>query len=587
LEEVAQRYGTLLAKVERQWSQTLAAAREAGQPEPRRLADDDAEELRRVLYGPHAPPDVPASDVEFLVGRPGQAEIGKLRAKIDEWDAQAPAGFQRAMILRESFDLAKYDPHIFVRGRPNNLGAAVPRRFLEALSGPQRQPFTNGGGRLELAQAIASRDNPLTARVLVNRVWAQHFGSGLVSTPSDFGLRSDPPRHPRLLEWLARRFMEPGWSLKQLHRTIVLSAAYRQASDDRPDARRIDPENRLLWRMNRRRLDFEATRDTLLAAGGDLDGTLGGFAVSIVTRPFSRRRTVYGFIDRQELPGLFRSFDFANPDAHSPQRFSTTVPQQALFLMNSPFVQEQAARLANRPTVAEHSDPASRIGAMYALLFGRAPSPDELALGLRFVDGNDAAHDEGSTASAWQYGYGALDAATGRVAGFTPFTHFTGQRWQGGPALPDPTVGWSFLEAQGGHPGDSAHLAIRRWTSPVAGTVSIGGVLKHAEEQSDGIQCRIISGRAGEVGAWKVYNQQVEAAVEQVEVQPGDTVDFVVESLATLTNDQHTWTPVIQVRSAPDGNAWNASADFSGPRPDVWQVFAQALLMSNELVYVD
>src|SRR5262249_14274292 len=153
---------------------------------------------------------------------------------------------------------------VFLRGNPNNLGEPVPHKVPPLPAGGKARPIAGGSGRLELAQAIVDRGNPLTARVLVNRVWLHHFGVGLVRTPSDFALRSEPPPHPELLDYLARFFMDNGWSIKKLHRLIVCSAAYQQRSDDRPDCRRIDPENTLLWKMNRRRLDFEATHDSLL-----------------------------------------------------------------------------------------------------------------------------------------------------------------------------------------------------------------------------------------------------------------------------------------------------------------------------------
>src|SRR5581483_1711746 len=162
---------------------------------------------------------------------------------------------------------------VFLRGNPNQLGDDAPRRFLAVLSGNERPAFRQGSGRLELAQAIVDRRNPLTARVFVNRLWLHHFGAGLVRTPSDFGLRSDPPSHPELLDFLASEFMEGGWSIKRMHRMILLSSAYRQKSEDREDARRVDPENTLVWKMNRRRLDFEALRDSLLAVSGTLDRT--------------------------------------------------------------------------------------------------------------------------------------------------------------------------------------------------------------------------------------------------------------------------------------------------------------------------
>src|SRR5262249_47996838 len=173
-----------------------------------------------------------------------------------------------------------------VGGNPGEAGVAVPRQLLEVLS-PKRKPFEKGSGRLELAQAIANRDNPLTARVMVNRVWMHHFGRGIVTTAGDFGFRGEPPTHPELLDWLASEVVESGWSVKHLHRLIVLSATYRQVSDDNDRAAAVDPENALVWRMNRRRLEFEPLRDALLFAAGRLDRQMGGKAVEIAAAPFT------------------------------------------------------------------------------------------------------------------------------------------------------------------------------------------------------------------------------------------------------------------------------------------------------------
>jgi len=276
-------------------------------------------------------------------------------------------------------------PHVFVRGNSGNPGEAVPRQFLSALSGENRQPFGNGSGRLELAQAIASASNPLTARVMVNRVWMYFFENPLVQTPSDFGLRSERPSHPELLDYLASTFVESGWSLKDLHRQILRSASYQQSSADRAEARAVDPENRLLWKMNRKRLDFESLRDALLAASGQLENSIGGPAVELTTTPWTPRRTLYGRIDRQNLPNLFRTFDFASPDTHSPQRFTTTVPQQALFMMNSPFLRDQARQLANCAELSGSMDQGERVRKLYRRVLGRVPNDKELELGLAFL----------------------------------------------------------------------------------------------------------------------------------------------------------------------------------------------------------
>ena len=214
----------------------------------------------------------------------------KLRKAVEEWRANGAGAPPRAMVLQDA--VTPLEPHVFLRGNPNNPGEAVPRRFLTVLSNGEPKPFHEGSGRLELAKSIVDRKNPLTARVLVNRIWMHHFGTGLVRTPSDFGLRSSPPSHPELLDHLATSFMETRWSIKKLHRQILLSAVYQQASVDRADGRKADPENVLLWRMNRRRLDFEATRDALLAVSGQLDGKIGGPPMPSLTDTGSDRRTL-------------------------------------------------------------------------------------------------------------------------------------------------------------------------------------------------------------------------------------------------------------------------------------------------------
>jgi len=289
----------------------------------------------------------------------------------------------RAMAMVDRSNPA--NSHILLRGNPGSPGDEVPRRFIEVLSAPAPAPFTNGSGRLELARAIASRDNPLTARVYVNRVWLHHFGEGLIATPGDFGVRTEEPVHRALLDFLASSFIDQGWSTKALHRMILLSATYQQSSDPQPASLKADLDNRLLTRMNRQRLDFEAMRDTLLALAGKLDPAVGGIPLDLQSEPFPVRRTVYGLIDRQNLPGVFRTFDFANPDTSSQTRFRTTVPQQALFLMNSPFVLEQARALAQREEIKRASCEADKIQALYRLVLQRPAARAEIQLGEQFL----------------------------------------------------------------------------------------------------------------------------------------------------------------------------------------------------------
>jgi mono/diheme cytochrome c family protein len=343
-------------------------------------------------------PALPRESLREIISRADRDHVRNLRNKIDALNA-GPLAPPRAMAMTDG---PLVDPHVFKRGNPGMRGEAVPRRFLTVLSGGKPEPFQKGSGRLELAQAIASPENPLTARVFVNRVWAHHFGKGLVRSPGDFGTRGDAPTHPELLDWLASRFVEDGWSVKKLHRLIMLSAAYQQSSDVDPKAAQADPENRLLSHANRRRLDFEAMRDSLLSVTGELDRAIGGRSVEITTQPFTRRRTVYSFIDRQNLPGMFRTFDFASPDTSSPQRHVTTVPQQALFMMNSPFVLERARALVAQPRFEQAQPCEEQIQELYSRVFARRAEPREVEAGLRFIGQQIAQpQDAASGLGAW------------------------------------------------------------------------------------------------------------------------------------------------------------------------------------------
>jgi hypothetical protein len=381
--EVVARYVDLFAGLEVRQREQAAQPKSDGSP--RRL-EPEWESLRLALFGPGGPLEVTGDIRRLFLDQRQRGQLDQLTGAIDRLNASDPSAPARAMVLLDA--LQPVEPHVFVRGNPGRPGKAVSRQFLAVLAGSGRAPFRNGSGRLELASAIADPRNPLTARVLVNRVWHWHFGKGLVTTPSDFGLRSDPPTHPALLDHLAGAFVADGWSIKSLHRRIMLSSTYQQRSDPLPAEQRRDPENRLLWRFNPQRLDFEAMRDSILAVSGALESTLGGRPVAISEAPFSARRTVYGFVDRQNLDGLYRTFDFAAPDATSPRRFTTTVPQQALFLLNSQFLHEQARRLATaieRETGGGSADRADRVRRLYRRVLGRLPEPGELALATEFL----------------------------------------------------------------------------------------------------------------------------------------------------------------------------------------------------------
>lgn len=324
-------------------------------------------------------------------------------AKINEFKLTARGGPVRAMVVE---DLPKpKDSPLFIRGNAPKQGEdsrIIPRRFIEVLSPNQEAtPFKEGSGRFELAQAIASKSNPLTARVLVNRVWMYHFGEGLVRTPDDLGNQAGTPSHPELLDYLSTWFMEDygptkrGWSLKSLHKAIMLSKTYQQSSNTSfrtadMDYTKMDPSNSLLWHYNVRRLDFESFRDSLLSMAGTLDrGTIGGPSVNITQEPFSMRRAVYGYVDRSNMSDLLMQFDMSNPDQPNTKRTSTIVPQQALFLLNSPFIAEIVQNVVKRPEVVEavarNHDTTAGIVAIFRIVLQRTPTQVEKEMAMKFL----------------------------------------------------------------------------------------------------------------------------------------------------------------------------------------------------------
>lgn len=392
LESVAEVYGKALSETENAWTQFKDQ-----NPEALAFSDTHQENLRWFLYGSGSPFDVSQGHLQGRVfDVAAQQEARRLQREIDSLAATHEGAPPRGMAMYDKDNPS--NARIFLRGNPGTPGQETPRQFLKVIAGKDRQPFQKGSGRLEMARAIASRENPLTARVMVNRVWLHLFGKPIVQTPSDFGTRSDPPTHPKLLDHLATQFMNNGWSVKDLCRYILLSSSYRQSSQGfKAEYREKDPDNLLVWKMNRKRLELEPLRDSLLFVSGAMNQSMGGRPVDITGKEFTYKRTLYGFIDRQNLPNLFRAFDFANPDSTCPERFTTTAPQQTLYLMNHPFVIDLAKNLAQRVQDQKISNASSQIEYLYQRIFQRSPSMEEQELGKTFLSvGDQSAETESS-----------------------------------------------------------------------------------------------------------------------------------------------------------------------------------------------
>ncbi|MEY3959180.1 MAG: hypothetical protein RJA37_1783, partial [Verrucomicrobiota bacterium] len=314
-------------------------------------------------------------------------------ARINELRLSHPGVPAQAMAIEDAQE--PKDSYVYIRGDKNKKGEVVPRRFLEALSSAERQPYVDGSGRFEFARSIVDKSNPITPRVAVNRIWLKVFGEGLVTTPDDFGNMSLPPSHPELLDHLALEFRDNGWSVKKLIRQMVMSAAYRQDANPMAnpllvkrgpvDPTKVDAPNRLLWHARLRRLDFEAIRDSLVVLTGKLNPLVGGQPVDITEEPFSYRRSLYGYVDRARLNETLSQFDYADPDAANSRRNSTIVPSQALFFMNNPISVEAARAVAARKDVTNAMSEDTRVTALYRAILQRRPSSNEVRLANEFL----------------------------------------------------------------------------------------------------------------------------------------------------------------------------------------------------------
>lgn len=574
-QEAAKAYGRLLFEVHQEWVKAKKA-----DPNLKALPDAHREALREVLHAADSPATFTFEEAKNEIDRAERNQLKNLQKKIYELHIDHAGAPPRAMVLNDNDK--PYNPYVFKRGNPALRGDAVKRRFLSVLDQVSDQPFTKGSGRLELAEAIIAPNNPLTSRVFVNRVWMHHFGTPIVDTVDDFGLQGTQPSHPELLDHLASWFMKQGWSLKKLHRYIMLSSAYKQAGYDNASAREIDPENRLLWKFAPRRLSFEAIRDSMLAASGNLNLEMGGRSVRVFKDPNATRRSVYGYIDRQDLPEILRTFGFASPDATTPKRNKTTVPQQALFVMNNPFSIKQAEEMIERKELQKLSNPDDKIRKLYELLFAREASDEEVLWGKQYIEHEAKTEDE----KVWEYGYGHFDVNKNQVLSFTPLPYFTGSSWQGGPNIPDPKLQWALLRGSSGHVGvDHQHAVIYRWHAPDTGSYTIKGMLEHKTHHGDGVQSWVVLNGKQVLGGGVAHNGKTRIDLKPVTMQAGDTLDFVTNCRTEHTHDSFFWQPVI---TSSDNKQWNPVEGLGhSVRLNPWAKYVHALMSTNEFIFID
>ena len=379
------------------------------------VAEETVETLRKEVFAPTSIMVPDKKTVAKTFGVTFTTRQARIQAKFASLDLAHPGAPIRAMALA---DRAKpRDSNVLIRGEALNKGPVVPRHFLSILGGSEQKSFTQGSGRLELAQNIASRDNPLTARVFVNRVWQWHFGQGIVRTVSDFGVRAEPPTHPALLDWLTTWFIDQGWSVKKLNKLIVMSATYQQDSRASKKATEEDPTNQWLSHFNMQRLDFEQIRDTILTISDQLeDDEIGGHPFVLQggasnmagrkapmaadtdnLKTSANRRTLYAMIDRAALPEVFNTFDFANPDMTTGERILTTVPQQALFMLNSPFIAEQVRAIHQRKDFPAHGSDEDKVRFLYQAVYQRPASNKEIELARVFLNNQSDSASESNT----------------------------------------------------------------------------------------------------------------------------------------------------------------------------------------------
>lgn len=528
------------------------------------------------------------------LNRVERRKLINLEGKVDKFIADAGMEADRAIILRDREK--PINQHVFIRGNSGRRGDLAPRQFLAIASeGGAPKEFTQGSGRLEMAREIVRPSNPFTARNIVNRVWMWHFGEGIVRSIDDFGIQGELPDHPELLDWLANWFIENDWSLKKLHHLILTSETWQQKSDNANSAENmsIDSENRFLWKFAKRRLELEQMRDGMLDVAGNLDREMFGRPVKILEPPYTNRRSVYGFIDRQNLNPAFRNFDFSNPQETTGKRPSTTIPMQALFTLNNPFVQNQGEILAKQTTGAE-----DRVAALHQAVFAKPPSDSDRQLAESFITvfaAETKRIGKRQTNTEWSYGWGNIDESTGKVV-FHPFEHWVKETWQVGEERPLKKNPLSYLYVDGngrGHPGYSENESlIYEWRAPADLRLAVSGMVERSNVgKGNGVRVKVATSGGGVIfdRVLDPAKDKLEVKIPELKVASDEAVYFIVDPHEKNSSyDSIRWNPEL---SDLDHKwpKWELAESYSGPATpaSAWGAYAQALLNTNRFLFID
>ena len=555
------------------------------------LAAPEGSDLRKLAAEGNCPLNYDVSRIpEFFDQEDGNANR-KRQGDLTALQISHPGSPPRAMSLADKDTWAP--AQIFKRGDPGNRGDTIERQWLGFLGGGA---FPAGKSpRLSLAEKIAEPSNPLTSRVMVNRIWAWHFNAHLAD-PGDFGIQHEPPTLLPLLDFLALRFHETGGSVKDLHRLILTSKTFRLSAEGSEQNNRIDEANSLFWKWNRTRADFESARDRILATSGSLDTRRTGWrSVDLDDKAADSRRSVYGFIDRYHLATTFVSFDVPHPDHHAPKRVETSVPQQALFLLNSPLLIRRAESLSNDPELQKITDDASRIAWIYRKIHRRDPSAMETADALEWLAGIDPSDYAPRLNGSWEVLY-ARDV-NGVLSEEKKFPLFVENSWRIGPDLASSPIPWIHANPDGGHTADGYSL-ILRWRSTGNGEVKMAGDIKRTQKGGSMLEWNISNDGKTLTTHTLLPEQASMINGDWIKVAAGSTVDFVLRAPENVNHCWVAWNLRILGRETPDappadlGTFKDHFPTPNAPAPEAkpgspWADFIQMLWASNEFNFID